>query len=99
MNGEAYYRIVVSANFGYMGMWHATLKPIVPIGCIVEDNPASRSQGGAHKARGLGQVELLSRAAWYEKEPAWDSRVVTLGSGVGRVGEASAPRRMPPMID
>ncbi|KAG0710491.1 Aquaporin AQPcic [Chionoecetes opilio] len=44
----------VSANFGYMGMWHATLKPI-------RDNPAWRRPGGRSQGSWLGQVDVPCR--------------------------------------
>ncbi|KAG0721728.1 Pre-mRNA-splicing factor SYF1 [Chionoecetes opilio] len=74
----------VSANFGYMGMWHATLKPILPIGLYLQETiRRGGGQGGAHKARGWGKLMLpVGRCLVWEGSLHGDSRVVTAGSGV-----------------
>ncbi|KAG0695834.1 Serine/threonine-protein kinase stk11 [Chionoecetes opilio] len=83
----------VNAKFGYMGMWHATLKPILPIGLYLHETIRRRGgQGGAHKTRGWGKLMFLVESCLlWARSLHGDSRVVTPSSGVVGLARRRAP--------
>ncbi|KAG0721028.1 hypothetical protein GWK47_047281 [Chionoecetes opilio] len=91
----------VNANFGYMGMWHATLKPILPIGLnLYETIRRGGGQGVDHKARGWGKLMLpVESCLIWERSLYGDSCKVTPGSAVVGSARRRSARRMPLMID